>query len=277
MRAILLAGGLGTRLRPLTLRIPKPFLPIANVPLLLHQLERVKRAGATEAMLCLSHLPEAARECVRTLQSPLPLRMVWEDPPLGTGGAVRNAIEGSDGETVLVLNADAISDGDLSSLVDFHRERGAACTILGTRVEDSSPYGLLDLDADGRVRSFREKTPAAESVVGTINAGVYVLEPRLLSRIEEGKAVSIEREFFPAVVAAGEPVFARVHEGYWIDVGTPAAYLRVHRDIFEGTFRCPVATPSGRAHLGAESVVQDAVLGEGSVLGDHSRAGGESM
>lgn len=231
MKAVVLVGGEGTRLRPLTETIPKPLIPFMNRPFLHHVLDHLARHGVEEVVLSSSYLEREFKTFLEERGGPP--RVVWitEPEPLGTCGAVAGARYLLDG-TFLVLNGDVLTDLDLSALVAFHRERQAVATIALAPVGDARPYGLVDREPDGRVRAFREKPP--DPVPGRINAGTYVLEPRALDGVPEGVAVSIERETFPELIARGEPVYSFVWEGYWRDLGTHAAYLRAHLDALEG-------------------------------------------
>lgn len=276
MLAIILAGGKGTRLRPLTLARPKPVVPLANRPFLAYQLEALREAGIRRAVLSLSYRPDDVQEAIRGC-SPrgLSLSYTVEEEPLGTGGAVRYAAAGRSG-TLVVLNGDVLSDIDLRAVLDFHRTRRSQATIVLTPVEDPTAYGLVQLGRDGRVQGFLEKPSWEEVSTNTINAGVYVLEPELLRFFPPGHC-SIERDFFPRLVQERVPFFGFVHTGYWLDIGTSEKYLQAHRDLLE---------EPGRAHRGyrrrgtglwlAPGVVHGerllalgrALLGPGTTLGD---------
>ncbi len=232
MQSVILAGGKGTRLRPLTLDLPKPVVPVVNRPFLLYQLDILERAGFDRAILSLSYKPGRIRDTVQGRTGRINLDYVVEDEPLGTGGAVRYAARPEEG-TVAVFNGDILSDLDLNDVLRFHREKQAGVTIVLTEVEDPTAYGLVLVHPDGRVRQFLEK-PSWDEVEGrTINAGTYIVEPEYLERIRPGAHVSIEREFFPALVEAGAPFYAYIHRGYWIDIGTVGKYVRVHHDFFQ--------------------------------------------
>jgi mannose-1-phosphate guanylyltransferase len=231
VKAVVLVGGEGTRLRPLTETIPKPLLPFMNRPFFGHVLDHLAAHGVEE-VICSSPYLEGAFLRFLEAQGEGP-RVTWieEAEPLGTAGAVVGALGRVDG-TFLVLNGDVLTDMDLGELVRVHRDRAAVATIALTPVEDARPFGLVETAPDGRVLAFREKP--AEPVAGTINAGTYVLEPRALERAPTGVMVSIERETYPDLIARGEPVYAHVAGGYWRDVGTPEAYLAAHLDALGG-------------------------------------------
>ena len=240
MWALILAGGKGTRLRPLTLERPKPVVPLANRPFLAYQLEALRRAGIRKAVLSLSYRPDDVQAAIRSARpAGLSLSYTVEDEPLGTGGAVRFAGEGRQG-TLVVLNGDVLSTIDLRAVLAFHRAKRAQATIVLTPVEDPTSYGLVQLGRGGRVQGFLEKPSWEEVSTNTINAGIYVLEPELLGLFPPGHC-SIERDFFPRLVREKVPFFGYVHRGYWLDIGTTEKYLQAHRDLLE---------QPGRAHRG---------------------------
>ena len=248
MKAVILAGGEGTRLRPLTLSTPKPVVPVVDRPFLHHQLDLLARAGIREIVFCVAYRPERLQEVFGD-GSALGLRIhyAFEDPPLGTGGAVRNAQPLLDDRTV-VLNGDVLTDLDLSRVVADHEARRASVSIVLAPVPNPSAFGLVETDATGRVRRFLEKPRPEEITTNNINAGVYVLETRVLELIPPGVAHSIERGFFPAILARGDLVLGPVHTGYWIDIGTPEKYRDVHRDVLDGRF--PVSLKGRRERGG---------------------------
>jgi NDP-sugar pyrophosphorylase family protein len=275
MKAILLAGGKGTRLRPLTLHTPKPIVPIFDRPFLAYQLDLLKTVPEIdEAILSLNYQPRRIEELFGDGGGcGIRLRYVVEPSPLGTAGAVRYAGE-SLSESVVVFNGDILTTVDLGAVIRLHRERRARATIVLTPVPNPSAYGLVETDAEGNVRRFLEKPQPHEVTCDTINAGVYVLEPETFDRIPRETAWSIERSYFPSLVERGETFVAYVDRGYWIDIGTPAKYLQVHRDIMDGRYRAAPfgdATPRVLVAPGAR-IEEGAVLeppcfvGEGSVI-----------
>jgi NDP-sugar pyrophosphorylase family protein len=237
MKAILLAGGKGTRLRPLTIHIPKPIVPIFNRPFLHYQLDLLKQvAEIDEVILSLNYQPRRIEEIFGDgSECGLAIRYVVEPAPLGTAGAVRYAGE-SLRESVVVFNGDVLTGIDLAAVIRLHRERKACATIVLTPVENPSAYGLVETDADGRIRRFLEKPKLDEITTNTINAGIYILEPDTFDRIPKDTPWSIERSFFPSLIERGETFMAYVDRGYWIDIGTPEKYKQVHRDIMDGRF-----------------------------------------
>jgi NDP-sugar pyrophosphorylase family protein len=238
MKAILLAGGKGTRLRPLTLHTPKPIVPIFNRPFLHYQLDLLKRLPEIdEVVLSLNYQPRRIEEMFGDGRGTgLSIRYVVEPVPLGTAGAVRYAGE-SVHESLVVVNGDVLTEVDLAAVIALHRERKAKATIVLTPVESPAAYGLVETDEQGNVCRFLEKPRAEEIHCNTINAGIYVLEPDTFDRIPRGTSWSIERSFFPSFIERGETFVAYLYRGYWIDIGTPEKYLQVHRDIMDGRYR----------------------------------------
>jgi mannose-1-phosphate guanylyltransferase len=234
MRAVVLAGGEGTRLRPLTYAVPKPLLPIANRAFLEHQLGWLGSYGVTEVVLALGYRSDAFRRSFPDGRAAgLPLRIAVEPEPMGTGGAIRFAAEGTE-ERFVVCNGDVLTDLDLGLLLRFHAEREAEATIALTQVDDPTAFGVVPTDADGRVLGFIEKPARGEAPTDWVNAGTYVFEPGILERIPPGQRVSVERDTFPALLAEGGGLFAMPEGGYWLDIGTPAKYLQAHLDALIG-------------------------------------------
>jgi NDP-sugar pyrophosphorylase family protein len=262
MRAVILAGGEGTRLRPLTLSTPKPVVPVVDRPFLRHQIDLLASAGVREVIFSVGYRPERV-EAVFGDGSALGVRIHYavEETPLGTGGAVRHALELLD-ERTIVMNGDVLTDVDLGALVKRHVAERASATILLTPVHNPAAYGLVETDPAGRVLRFIEKPKAHEITTDTINAGIYVLETRVLELIPAGVNHSIERGFFPALLARGDHVLGPVHRGYWIDIGTPERYLQVHRDILHGRFGVALEAESVRGGY----VAKGARLAEGVEL-----------
>ena len=246
MKAILLAGGKGTRLRPLTLNTPKPIVPIFNRPFLMYQLDQLRQVPEiTEVILSLNYQPRRIEETFGDGEAlGIKISYAVEPQPLGTGGAIKFAAQTVQ-DSVIVLNGDVLQQIDLQSVIARHREARACATIVLTPVDNPTAYGLVETEPDGRVKRFLEKPSADEITCNTINAGIYVLEPETLDRIPANEAYSIERQYFPSLVANDETFVAYVNEGYWIDIGTPEKYRQVHRDIMDG--RYPADPFLGRA------------------------------
>lgn len=286
MKAVILAGGEGTRLRPLTLSLPKPVVPVVDRPFLRHQLDLLARVGVREVVFSVAYRPERIRSVFGNgAAAGFSIRYAVEDTPLGTGGAVRNAKDLLD-ERTIVFNGDVLTDVDLPAVVAAHEASRAAATLVLTPVPNPSAYGLVETDAEGRVRRFLEKPDPSQITTDTINAGIYILETGILELIPPAQNHSIERGFFPTLLARGDLVRAHVHRGYWIDIGTPEKYRQVHRDILHGRFpvdldgqRGPhgwihaqaTVSPEARliapVYLGPGVVVEgDAVVGPDAVL-----------
>jgi mannose-1-phosphate guanylyltransferase len=235
VRAVVLVGGEGTRLRPLTETIPKPLVPLVDRPALDHVLDHLSRHGVDEVVLSSSYLELTFHDFLRRRAGDPRVIWVTERQPLGTGGAVIGALDRLGDEPFLALNGDILTDLDVSAMAAFHRERGAEVTIALHHVDDARPYGLVPTEADGRVLEFREKP--AELVPGDVNAGTYVLHPAALRRWRAGTNLSIERDVFPALIADSRPVFGFLADAYWIDLGTPESYLRAQADLLDGRVR----------------------------------------
>ncbi len=235
MKAVVLVGGEGTRLRPLTLSTPKQMLPIVEVPMIERVLGQLAGHGIDEAVLSLGYLPDAFFDAYPDdVAAGVRLSYAVEPEPLDTAGAVRFAAAyAAVDSTFVVVNGDVLTDMDVSALVAFHREHGAEGTISLHPVGDPSAFGVVPTDGNGQVISFVEKPPRDEAPTNLINAGTYVLEPSFLERVPPGRRVSIERETFPAMVR-DRSLYALADESYWLDTGTPADYLQAHFDLVEG-------------------------------------------
>jgi NDP-sugar pyrophosphorylase family protein len=267
MKAILLAGGRGTRLRPLTLHTPKPIVPIFSKPFLHYQIDLLKQVSEIdEVILSLNYQPRRIEEIYADGSDlGIKIRYVVEPAPLGTAGAVRYAGEALH-ESVVVFNGDVLTAIDLAAVVRTHRERRAKATIVLTPVDNPSAYGLVETDADGNVRRFLEKPSPDEITCDTINAGIYVLEPDTFDRIPKDTTWSIERSYFPSLIERRETFVAWTYRGYWIDIGTPEKYMQVHRDIMDGRFRTAPFADNGRSSsicTAADTRIEDGALIEG--------------
>ena len=231
---ILLVGGFGTRLLPLTNKTPKPMLPIANLPVTEHQLLAAKAAGITKVVLATAYLAETFTPYFGDGSKwGIELKYALESEPLGTGGAIRNAAELilseiSENEPIVVFNGDVLSRHDLAAQIDLHQSSSAAATLHLVSVEDARPYGCVPFDESGRVTDFLEKME--NPITNTINAGCYVFSPQVIKEIELGKVVSVEREIFPELLKRGRVVQAFVDNSYWLDMGTPKALLKGSQD-----------------------------------------------
>jgi mannose-1-phosphate guanylyltransferase len=289
VKAVVLVGGEGTRLRPLTETIPKPLIPLVDRPFLDHVLDHLAAHGVDHVLLSSPYLEPAFGLFLEQRRADPKVTWILEPAPLGTGGAVANAARELD-DTFLVLNGDILTDLDLTALLAHHRERRATATITLARVEDARPYGLVTIDGDQRVLEFREKPP--DPVPGLVNAGTYVLEPAALEGVPTDRSVSIEREVFPALIASGRLVSGFVSDAYWMDLGTPKKYLQATFDALEGrigglVYTAPYIGPSSDvsllSHLGRwvvvgagvrvadDAEIEDAVLLSGAVVEEGAR------
>jgi mannose-1-phosphate guanylyltransferase len=249
--AVILVGGQGTRLRPLTERIRKDMLQLVDRPLLAYTFEHLRRHGVRSGIISCGYLPSQIHERFGARYGELELEYRIEDRPLGTAGGIAFAARGLD-STFFALNGDSLREADLDALVDFHRSTGARATILLTPVADPTRYGLVRVGADGRVSTFLEKPRPEEIDTDLINAGLYVLEPDVLELVPPNRPVSIERDVFPRLAEEGS-VYGLALDGYWLDIGTPESYLQAHRDVLERSF----ATEVGDA-LGSDFTLVDA-------------------
>lgn len=307
MKALILAGGFGTRMRPLTDVVPKSLLPIANRPFLEHQIQLLAKHGIHDVVLLTGYLPEEFGPFSSQMQQSYGVRVEisTEDKPLGTAGAVRSKLDELDGPT-LVFNGDVLTDVDLTALLDLHRSKEAAVTIYLRPVSDATGYGVVPLDGDGRVLEFREKPPPEIARLGgLINAGTYVLDPRVLKRVPGDTFWQFEQNLFPELLADSEPMYGYPSEAYWLDIGTPERYLQANFDVLErkldaaldgqrfdgektladgttlygpmllhhapvgpGARLGPLVTIGPGVRIGARARVERSVLHEGAVIGE---------
>jgi mannose-1-phosphate guanylyltransferase len=245
MQAVVLVGGEGTRLRPLTYSVPKPMAPLLGRPFIGWIIERLRAAGVDEVILSCCYLPEAIEAYFGDgADFGVKLHYVFEEEPLGTAGAVKNAVHKVSG-TIYVCNGDILTGVDLVALRETHKRYGAVATIHTRAVEDPSQFGVVETERGGRVLRFVEKPKPGETDARDINAGTYVLEPQALDAIPAGQKVSIERETFPKLISETHKVYALSTADYWIDVGRPSTYIQAHRDILDGTFERPVGREVG--------------------------------
>ncbi|MFD9845842.1 mannose-1-phosphate guanylyltransferase [Streptomyces parvus] len=288
--AILLVGGKGTRLRPLTVHTPKPMVPAAGVPFLTHQLARARAAGVEHIVLATSYLAEVFEPYFGDGSSlGLQIEYVTEQEPLGTGGAIRNVaskLSSGPDEPVLIFNGDILTGLDIRALVTSHTVSGADVSLHLTRVEDPRAFGLVPTDATGRVTAFLEKPQTPEEIVtDQINAGAYIFRRSVIDTIPSGRPVSVERETFPGLLASGAHLQGMVDSTYWLDLGTPAAFVRGSADLVLG--RAPSPAVPGRCGdrlvLPTASVAPDAkltggtVVGAGAVIGAGARVDGSTV
>ena len=234
MRAVVLVGGEGTRLRPLTETTPKPLLPLVDRPILDHVLDHLVAHGVREVIMSSPYLEETFDPFIRSRGEDPSITWVTEREPLGTGGAIVSVLHLLGEEPFFALNGDILTDLDLGALHATHEARSASVTIALHAVDDARAFGLVETELDGRVTAFREKP--SDPVPGDINAGTYLLEPGALRSWDRGTTISIETEIFPALIGMGVPVLGFLSDSYWLDLGTPAQYVQAHVDLLAGRF-----------------------------------------
>ena len=276
MRALILAGGKGTRLRPLTVYTPKPIVPVVNRPFLLFQLDILAKAGIKEVTLSLSYQPNKIEDLLGDgTDHGVHLSFVTEPSPMGTGGAYRFA-SGANRETTIVLNGDILTNADIKRITDFHRSKNAEATIALFPVPDPSNYGLVETDQQGKVLRFIEKpSPEEAGALGLnhINAGIYVLEPSVLDLIPEGENASFEYDVFPKLLDSKKPFYAYLmNSEYWRDIGTPESYLAAHHDLLAGKVDGVPDFESGESETATTAIIDSSsVIGEGCVIKPNAR------
>ena len=274
VQALILVGGKGTRLRPLTLSAPKPMLPTAGVPFLTHLISRIREAGITDIVLGTSYRAEVFAEYYGDGSDlGVNLTYVTEEEALGTGGGIRNVYDALTADTVLVFNGDVLGGTDIREVLDTHRSSGAEVTLHLVRVGDPRAFGCVPTDADGRVSAFLEKTQ--DPPTNQINAGTYVFNRDVIGEIPAGRPVSVEREVFPKLLAEGRHIHAHVDAAYWRDMGTPEDFVRGSADLVRGIAPSPTLNGTcGESLVKAGAhVASDAVLIGGTVVGSEAQIG----
>jgi NDP-sugar pyrophosphorylase family protein len=268
MHALILAGGKGTRLRPLTVYTPKPIVPVMNRPFLLYQIDVLKRAGIEDITLSLSYQPDKIEQLLgEGSEYGVRLRFLTEPNPLGTGGAYRFASDDID-ETTVVLNGDILTNADVGKIIEFHRASRAEATITLTPVEDPRNFGLVATDSESRVKAFIEK-PKGDGArkVNNINAGIYILEPSVRDLIPKNENRSFEYHVFPELLEKGRPFFAFDLEGeYWRDLGTPENYLAAHLDFLAGRISGLDRPNFEESEIATHAHVERSIIGEACVI-----------
>jgi mannose-1-phosphate guanylyltransferase len=273
--AVILVGGKGTRLRPLTNSIPKPMLPVAGYPFLSHLLARIRAAGMTHVVLGTSFKAEVFEEYFGDgTDFGLEIEYVVEDEPLGTGGGIRNVLPRLRHDRAMVFNGDILGGTDLQAVLDTHARNEADVTLHLLRVPDPRAFGCVPTDSDGRVTAFLEKTE--DPPTDQINAGCYVFQREVIETIPAGKSVSVEREVFPELLARGARVFGHVDQAYWRDLGTPGDFVRGSSDLVRGIAPSPLLDGRHGESLvdGSAAVAGGALLLGGTVVGRGSEVGG---
>jgi mannose-1-phosphate guanylyltransferase len=276
LKAVILVGGPGTRLQPLTYDTPKSMVPVLNRPFMEHIFAGLGQFGIKETVLALNYLPGVIRDYFGdgSLTGPR-LTYCVEDTPLGTAGAVKNVAKHLDG-TFVVLNGDVFTDLDISAMLSFHRQRQAVATIALHHVENPGAFGVVETGEDGKVKRFIEKPPPGEAPCNWINAGTYILEPEALQYIPEGRHYMFENGLYPGLLDMGKPVYAYQHCGYWIDMGTPQKYFALNRDLLLGATSSPL-TVSNREGItcgNGVAIAPSSELAAPAVIGDNATISG---
>lgn len=282
--AVILVGGMGTRLRPLTVSTPKPMLPVAGVPFLQHLLGRIKAAGITHVVLGTSFKAEVFEQTFGTgADMGLEIEYVVESTPLGTGGGIRNVYEKLREDTVVVFNGDVLSGTDINEILATHQQKRADVTLQLVTVQDPRAFGCVPTDSDGRVTAFLEKT--MDPPTNQINAGCYVFNRQVIAQIPAGKIVSVERDVFPQLLAQGSRIYGHVDHSYWRDMGTLDDFVRGSADIVRGIAPSPLMTgKTGESRVDSSACVKDGVLllggtvvGRGTEIGAGCRIDGTAI
>jgi mannose-1-phosphate guanylyltransferase len=282
VQALILAGGEGTRLRPLTSTVPKPVVPLVDRPFITFMIDWLRSHGVDDVVMSCGHLASGVRNVLGDGEAlGIRLRYIEEPRPLGTGGALKFAERLLD-ERFLMLNGDVLTDLDVSGQIAQHERSGAAATLALTPVEDPTAYGLVRLTDDNAVTEFVEKPSPDQIDTNNISAGVYVLERSVLDLLQPGEPASIERDVFPRLV--GEGLYGCVSRGYWLDIGTPDRYLQGTFDILEGSVGTPVAERMGSSYLCVEQgvenegrIVPSALVESGCRIAEGARIGGRAV
>ena len=239
MKALFLAGGMGTRLKPLTDDLPKPMVPMMGKPLMERNMLKLQDCGIDEIVLSTSYKPQKIKEYFGDgAKLGLKIHYVCEDIPLGTGGAIKNTQKFFD-DTFIIFNADILSNINITDMLKFHKEKHASVTIAVTKVENPSHYGVIEYNEDLYAESFTEKPKPSEIKSNYINAGIYIFEPDVLKEIPGSKIVSIERETYPLLLTKGYPIAVYKSKEYWMDIGTIEKYRQAHQDILNGNYPLP--------------------------------------
>ncbi|MFE3199601.1 sugar phosphate nucleotidyltransferase [Embleya sp. NPDC055664] len=278
MKAVVMAGGEGTRLRPMTSSMPKPLLPVVNRPIMEHVLRLLKRHGLSETVVTVQFLASLVRNYFGDGEElGMSLTYANEETPLGTAGSVKNAEEALKDDTFLVISGDALTDFDLTALVEYHRAKGALVTVCLTRVPDPLEFGITIIDDEGRVDRFLEKPTWGQVFSDTVNTGIYVMEPEVFDYVAAGVSVDWSGDVFPKLLKEGKPIYGYVAEGYWEDVGTHESYLKAQADVLTGKVDVDIdgfeLSPGVWVAEGAE-VDREAILKGPLYIGDYAKVEG---
>lgn len=286
MKAVILVGGLGTRLRPLTCNTPKPMLPLVNQPFIEFLLTRLRDQGVTEVILAVQYLAQRFVEVLGDGERlGLKLHIIEEPEPRGTAGAVKN-VEHLLDSTTFIFNGDVMTDLDLQAMLTFHREKGSKVTISLTPVDDPTQFGLVETNAEGQIRRFLEKPRPEDVTTNLINAGTYVVEPEVFRYVPPAQYYMFERGLFPVLLQTGDPMFGYPSRAYWTDIGKPQTYIDVHHDILIGKVKYAFRGEQtderlwleGDAHIHPSAqIVGPVVLGAGVTIGRNARIIGPTV
>lgn len=281
MKALFLAGGMGTRLKPLTDDLPKPMVPMMVKPLLERNMLKLKKCGVDEVIISTCYKSQKIEDYFGDgTKIGLKINYICEDIPLGTGGAIKNTEEFFH-DTFIIFNADILSNINIEAMMKFHKEKKAAVTIAVTEVENPSAYGVIEYDEKLYAKSFTEKPKLSEIKSNYINAGIYIFEPSVLKEIPEGHAVSIERETFPLLLEKSYPVAVYKSDEYWMDIGTIEKYTQAHQDILSGAYPVPELTDENQGIFVGENttihastkIIAPVYIGENAKIGAYSTIG----
>jgi mannose-1-phosphate guanylyltransferase len=281
MKALFLAGGMGTRLKPLTDDLPKPMVPMMVKPLLERNMLKLKGFGVDEIILSTCYKPQKIEEYFGDgTKLGLKIHYICEDIPLGTGGAIKNAEEFFD-DTFIIFNADILSDINISDMMKFHKEKCASVTIAVTQVKNPSAYGVIEYNKDLYAQSFTEKPKCTDLKSNYINAGIYIFEPNVLKEIPDSQVVSIERETFPQLLKNGYPIAVYKSDAYWMDIGTIEKYVQAHQDILNRDYHLPeIMDKNQNIFIGKNTIIQPSAkiispvyIGENTKIGAYSTIG----
>jgi len=270
MKALLLMGGFGTRLRPFTITKPKALLPIVNIPFVSYQFELLRIYGINEVVLGIGYKGDEFKKILGIgKEMGLKIYLSYEKTPLGTGGAIKNAERFLKGkEPFFVFNGDILANFNLEKILNFHKEKNAFITIGMVKVSDPSSYGLIVTDDQMQIKKFIEKPKPEEIITDTINAGVYVFQPEVLDEIPEDKEVSVEKEVFPGILDKGKDMYGYIHYGYWLDVGTIDKYRKANFDLIDGKIELLYKRTDEKIEKKENSIIDKSVSVEGKLIVD---------
>ncbi|MFZ5642125.1 MAG: sugar phosphate nucleotidyltransferase [Bacillota bacterium] len=279
MKAIIMAGGEGSRLRPLTCNRPKPMVPVMSRPMMSYIVELIKKHGMTDIGVTLQYMPENIRDFFGNGSDyGVSMRYFVEETPLGTAGSVKNASSFLD-DTFVVISGDALTDFDLSRAIEFHRQRGSLATLVLTRVETPLEYGVVITDNSGAITQFLEKPSWGEVFSDTVNTGIYILEPEVLKYFKEGQVFDFSKDLFPLLLKDGKPLYGVVLEGYWCDIGNLQQYLQAHIDVLSGSVNINIQGKkiSENIYVGQGTEIDPAAIINGpAYIGDNCKISGQA-